>query len=331
MKNIQYYIVLVFAGILLASCQKEIEFSGEYTEPLVVVNSYLIPESTVQVHLSKSRFFLDNKRGFDWIENAVVEITINGDSTETLSHSQQGFYIGNYRPQAGDSISLNVQVPGFDDITSTTVVQPKSNIISVDTIAKKLVDRYPSYYIDDEVVGYSAYYEYEIGIRIKDPEAVKNYYRLTVKQRGYSVQDSTQFYEYNLYFTLKGVSSETTSSVFEEFMENTNNDEHVFNDELFNGKESVLQFTYGNSQLEVVPGKEEYFEDYGFTNNNPYDLIINLQSTNRDSYLYFKTKMAAEQVFETVFTEPVQIHTNITNGVGIFGTFTDHKVVLRNR
>ena len=60
MKNsILYIIVVAFATLLLASCEKEIEFKGEQTDPKLVVNCVCTVGEPVVAQLSKSYFFLD--------------------------------------------------------------------------------------------------------------------------------------------------------------------------------------------------------------------------------------------------------------------------------
>ena len=45
-------------------------------------------------------------------------------------------------------------------------------------------------------------------------------------------------------------------------------------------------------------------------------------------YLYFKTKENADNVFDTFFTEPVQIYSNIKNGMGVLGAYTNKEIKI---
>lgn len=85
---------------------------------------------------------------------------------------------------------------------------------------------------------------------------------------------------------------------------------------------------------DVYPGNNEY----GGENSQPVglqdpdsrskQLIVNLQSISKEMYLYFKTKESAEDVFETFFTEPVQIYSNVENGTGVLGAYTSHEIII---
>ena len=50
-------LLFIFAGSFI-SCEKDIEFKGKVTDPLLVMNALLTPESVVSVQLSQSRFVL---------------------------------------------------------------------------------------------------------------------------------------------------------------------------------------------------------------------------------------------------------------------------------
>ncbi len=311
--------------ILFSSCEKEIEFNGEATEPLVVVNSFLMPDSVIKVELTKSRFFLDSKDDFDRINNATVSIEVNGQYKETLRFVNSGNYTGDYKPLPGDSVALLVKVPGQEDVRSTVVVQQPSVILSVDTLSTKLTGRYEGQVMDNIVIAWVNNYEKEIGIRIKDPAQQKNFYRLSVFFREeYTGYEHGYLSGYYLYFNLQGVSNETSSSNILGLVDGESSDEfHVFTDELFDGKEIVIRFKINDYVLEPTPGYEHLFEKPTMEVKRSY--ILNLQSIPQDTYLYLKSKDAAEQVFETFFTEPVQIYTNIENGVGIFGAITNNR------
>ncbi|MDX9747971.1 MAG: DUF4249 domain-containing protein [Paludibacter sp.] len=324
MKKIKFPLIAIILA-LFSSCEKEIEFNGEVTEPLIVVNSFLTPDSAITVELTKSLFFLDSKNDFDRVDNATVSIEVNGQLKETLRFMNHGKYTGDYKALPGDSVALLVKVPGHEDVRSSVVVQQASVILSVDTLSKKLIERYESQKIDNQVIAWMTHYEKEIGVRIKDAANVKNFYRLSVFYREqYAEHPEGYLSGYYMFFNLQGVSNEATSGSILGLVEGESSDEfHVFTDELFDGKEIVLRFKIYDYVFEVEPGFEHLFDKQYLTMKRSY--IVNLQSIPQDTYLYLKSKDAAEQVFETFFTEPVQIYTNIENGVGIFGAITNNR------
>lgn len=318
-----YSTLLLLSVLLLPSCEKEIEFNGTITEPLVVVNSYLIPDSTIRVQLSKSRFFLDSKTDYDRINNATVSISINHNVDETLRFTSAGNYTGTYKPQPGDSVTLRIKVPGEKEIYSLAVIPAPSTIIALDTLSRRQTSRHPAGIQNDTITSWMTNYNLELGLRIKDPAQQKNYYRLSILyNEEYSEWDYRNYYY--TYFTLKGVSNETSGNNLLSLIDEESQKEfHLFPDDLFDGKEIVIRFNLNEYVLERAPGNID---------PNPkaqISYIVNLQSINRETYLFLKSKDASQEVINNVFTEPVQIYSNIQNGIGIFGAITNNKKVLK--
>jgi len=75
--NIKSYISLLFFSVLFVSCERDIEFNGEITSPLVAVNSFVTPDSTVSAYISLSRFFLQDSIDFQSIKNEGVNLVVN--------------------------------------------------------------------------------------------------------------------------------------------------------------------------------------------------------------------------------------------------------------
>ena len=52
-------LITIAAAIFLTACEKEIEFTGEQSDPKLVINSIVQPNQHVKASISKSYFFLD--------------------------------------------------------------------------------------------------------------------------------------------------------------------------------------------------------------------------------------------------------------------------------
>ena len=312
--------------LLFVSCEKEIEFNGEISEPMIVLNSYISPDSTIYAHLTKSKFFLSNMQGFDFVNNAEVSVYVNRTFREKLNFTKDGMYRGSFKPIAGDTVRLLVKVNGNDDVESTAIVQPRSNILATDV---KMVEKYrDEYTIDGEVSAYYLSGNCEFNVKIRDNANEQNYYRLVAKKRNQSVYNNdTITYEYFISCSLEGFDSQS-GDLLGLFDDGENrNTQHLITDEMFNGKEFVLKFATDYAYLEVVPGYEEY---YNYKNSGATEsVIINLQAITKDMYLYLKSKESAEGILAGFFTEPVQIYNNITNGIGIFGAYTNNEFTYK--
>jgi hypothetical protein len=324
MKKYFQYIILFLTFGTLISCEKEIEFNGEIVEPLVVVNSFLSTDSVVKAHLSKSKFFLSNKSFFDSITNATVSIYVNGALKENLAHQQYGLYQGTYIPKPGDSVRMVVKVPQYDgDVVSSTLIQNKSNILSVDTtLTFKFSD---SIYYEKAVVGHVYYYDCDVRMRIRDNGNETNFYRLVAKRQQLSIPGYYGWDQgYFISFKLEGFENQSGNLI--DFLEDSDSwlDEHLIPDDFFNGKELLLKFRTDFTAIRLKPGFEHLSSD--FQGNE--SLKINLQTISKDLYLYLKSRRAAQNVADGFFAEPVQIFNNIRNGLGILGAQTNNEYLL---
>ena len=317
---------LITGILLLAACEKEIEFDGEMVEPMIVVNSLITPDSVISVHLSKSKFFLSNKGGFDVVDNAEVSIYINRDFKEHLTFIEKGLYKGTIKPMVGDTIRIVAKVAGMEEVESTIMMQSPAIILRVDTT--NIIKYKNEEYVNGELTAYTINADCEVKLRIKDNSEEQNYYRLSVKKRQQTTFDGVpSVYEYDMYFALEGVDTQT-GSIFNLFSDDGDTKyQHLITDELFNGKEFIFRFKVeGLYYRERVPGVS-YEENPRFSREESF--IINLQTISRGMYLYLKSKESADNVFGNIFAEPVQIYNNITNGIGIFGAYTNNQVPFK--
>jgi hypothetical protein len=342
--KIYYKIFTVaMAVLLMVSCEKEIEFKGSEVKPMMVVNGLVTPDSTIKVHLSKSKFFLSNKEGTELIPNADIDIYINGEAKGKMQYKEfgeynkSGIYTSSVRPNINDTVKLIVaNTDNIEGVQAEVVVPKQSVILSVDTASQTTQDEIYEFNGEDYVP--SGKYDYTkaltVTLTIEDPPVVENFYRLNTKIRSLlHFPDTTIFWEKYEYFYPE--SSDNPSGGLLGFIEDFNmaRKNYTFTDEFYDGKKIILKFEtamYSWSD-DIYPGNDED----GGGNSQPGDpdsrskqLIVNLQSISKEMYLYFKTKESAENVFETFFTEPVQIYSNIENGTGILGAYTSHEIVI---
>ena len=323
MKTLQYILIAFISVSILISCEKEIEFNGDTVEPMIVVNSFISPDSLIYAHLTKSKFFLSNKNGFDFINNADVSLYINQVFKEKLTLSSDGMYMSATKPNYGDTIRLQVKSTGFDDVESTAIIPVQSVILALDTtmIARNTY----AYTNGTDTMAIDQNGDLNFRVRIKDPAGEQNYYRLLAKRRSEWQSDGDTFVqEYFISFVLEGFEGPTGGFLGIIDGENNSKSQHLITDELFDGKEFVLRFKTDYSFLTVRPGFEDFFGFYN-KNNISEHIVINLQTISKDMYLYLLSRESAERVLDGVFTEPVQIYNNIRNGIGILGSYTNNK------
>ncbi|MHB9142298.1 MAG: DUF4249 domain-containing protein [Paludibacter sp.] len=340
MKSIKIVLSIFASLFIFISCEKDIEFNGEITDPLIVVNSYITPDSVVSAHISESRFFLKDSITYKSINNADVAVWVNGVFKEKMNLVETGIYRGTYKPVVGETIKIIVNVPSKAEVSSETKIYPQPVINSIDTVGVWTGNRY-----DIQISGYgngtTMIYKYDTiatvtghtinyTLKFNDNANEQNFYRLVVHTiEHYTVTDtimhtSKDSIMNNYYFNFTDVvsgnntSNDPTAIIGGGY--SSYNMYNAFSDELFNGKNYSLTFSTNEDVYKYSP---EY--TYGRETPDRKEIKIYLQSISRDYYLYLKSR-AAGSGGENFFSEPVQIHNNIVGGIGILGSYTSSLV-----
>ncbi len=347
MKSIKIVLSILAGIFIFVSCEKEIEFKGEITDPLLVVNSYITPDSVVSAHVSQSRFFLKDSITYKNINTAEVAVWVNGVFKENMSLVEKGKYRGTYKPAIGETIKIIVNVPTMKEVSSETKIYPQPVINSIDTTgvwsAKEYMIQSSGYstggqtiYKNDTLAAYTRQ-TMNYTLKFDDNANEQNYYRLIAKTiQHYTVTDTIQHttkdsITSHYYFNFSDVVSGN----------NTNNDPTtliggynsynmytVFSDELFNGKTYALTFSTDQLVFDNISSNSGFYTN-SYRNPDKYEIKVYLQSISRDYYLYLKSRAAGSGGAD-FFSEPVQIHNNIVGGIGIFGSYTPSNVFTIN-
>lgn len=319
MKSI-YLQTIIFSlfALVAVSCETEIEFRGDDAASLLVVNSIVSPDSAVKVHVSESKFFLKDDSNFENVNDATINLWVNGSLYEQLVNTGQGFYAGNYIPKAGDLIKITAKNNKFPEVNAESEIVQATPIVSVDTTILvsdiyPIVNDYGNY---SDTIGYSKTTEMKINLKFNDPPNQKNYYKIAVKlNREYN--DGSKYMR-NYYFSSNDLvfGNTTEAGIFDE---NSYNSYHEFNDDIFDGKNYSLKLN--TSFVSIVYDNDTS----GDSNSEPIEivkneLILELQSISKSYYLYLKTRNAGTSVID-FFSEPVQIYSNIEGGIGILGSY----------
>ena len=283
MKKGIIYTTIVIGSLVSTACTKEIEVDLEQQEPRVVVMSCVEPDADVALKLSYSRFFLSTEP-FQTIDDARVTLTVNGGTEMEATCLGEGQYNIGYRPQAGDRLSLAVGVPGQRNVTATTIVPPPPVVANVSE------DKNNS--------------EFKVRFTLVDPAEEDNYYMVRVVSEYHSNSGSTNRYYCDFHCqdyllvdnTDLGRIIDSEGDELDEWYGRT----LAFSDENINGTSHELTLNV----TDVARNALYYLE---------------LTSCTRDRYLFEVTSdLYDDDPFLNLFAEPVQIHTNIDGGIGIF-------------
>jgi hypothetical protein len=321
MKSVKIYLSLIISLVLFASCEKDVEFKGTMTKSVLVVNSFVSPDSVVSANVSESKFFLEEESTITGIENATVSVYVNDVFKEKMIHTDKGNYTGTYIPTIGEIIKLVVTVPNKTDVSCQDKVLTRPEIVSVDTTVTSSTGGYIRDYHtklnpnDTQVydtIGESRNYDCEFKIKMKDKGSEKNYYRLAVVRNStFEGESGYEFVHITDNIDPEAYSSDPLQT------EDDSNPFCVFSDDIINGKEYTLKFKLSQNVITF----------YNRPKETKQELIIALQQISKDYYLYLRTRAVANE--DNVFSEPVQIHCNIKNGLGVFGSYSSSVRIIR--
>lgn len=308
-------ILLFFIGI---ACEKTIDIDLEDAKIRIVVNAELRSDSTIRVHVTRSRHILDNADIIP-LTDAVVKLYEDDVFIGNLTYSNNGFYRIDYRPVKGKTYKVEVGHNDFDNVYGLTTIPETVNITRVDTI--KSFDEYGNEF-------------YNFTIKFRDPSSVPNYYMISMRNHySYEMWDENMITYDTLY-----VGPDTTIVHIEyggyrraESTDNTGfqsddmivdayvypNNTVVFSDELINGEEYSLKLRVDRYSL------------YQDTNK----LFIDFYSISPEYYKYLVSFTKNQDASGDPFAEPVMVFSNIVDGIGIVGAasvYTDSVMIISN-
>lgn len=283
--------LISFCISILLSCEKEVDINIK-TEPLIVVNSFLNPDSIIKVNISKGLNIFDTLNVL-FVDNANIELLTDNQSLGFLKYDKDGNYLMNFKPVENKKYNLQVTVPGFAKCEASDIIPSKTNIISIDTA--------------------SVYKNYtnvlECKINFLDNPETEDYYLLDIKAIAgyYIIQHSNNEDDNDTTYFEQSIDFETDDDFVEEKIESDNIMYGViFSDKLINGKLNKITVDIDNNILQIKDKNVIKFY---------------LKKISKDYYLYAKSYARYLNYDDELFGEPIQVYSNIKNGFGIFGGY----------
>jgi hypothetical protein len=142
----KFLLVLVFASLLFAGCHEKIDWDSPPFESKPVMNSILIPGKPVKVHVSLAVPYGANKSIL--VEDAEVNLFVDGVFTETLVYTEKGIYHSQLVAEIGKEYVCHVHVDDYPVARGSTTIPTPVNILGVEHINVAGVDeegtKYPA-------------------------------------------------------------------------------------------------------------------------------------------------------------------------------------------
>jgi len=317
------YFAAIFLIPFLMACEKEIAYNHNNQSSFLVMNCFLNPDSVCAVSVTQSFSIMDNMGGY-YVGDAEVKVYENETFIETLKYDSKRIrYYGTHKPSVGKSYKITVAKNNFLPIEATSIIEPAPEILKCSIVKDTILG------------GVSA------TITFKDPPGVKNFYRLVVANVK-EYDEEPDWYDnggygggsnygsgigngsggwsgpgwiYTNYFVhIASADPNLNASSSVAFLDDVpDNIFNIFNDDLIDGKEYTITFSY----------------DKSYDPEAKNTTVIYLQAITEDLHKYFKT-YAAQYYYgnEDLLMEPIQVFTNVKNGGGILGSFNSKKFIV---
>jgi hypothetical protein len=334
MKRFLHQLVINLLSLLmLASCVTEMKIDEISLKQEVVVNSICVAGEPISVTLlltipriCEVPMFNDSIH-YNELQNATVKLWVNGIETEQLTYVHAdnidrfnvdytdssslvclGYYKAETICQPGKTYKIEVIHPDYETVTCQTTIPNEISSVGIGDVDIQSISTNGS--------GWSPF-----KITFTDTPNEKNYYRILIAyKKGSHAWDyrediadtsnrilvwSNNYGSFSLEDPLLFPDNENANDLI---LGSVYNRFQLFTDDFIDGETHVLDFTvicYDAFDRELVDG--EFFQ-----------ITVTLQVINEDEYLYLKS-LALFKHFENEFmAEPVQVYSNIENGVGIF-------------
>ena len=304
-------ILSLAAIILMTACdkmKKEISLNISDSEKHIVINGILNTDSLIKVRISQSQNILDDS-DIKYLTSADIKLYEDNNFIEYLYHTDTGVYISTIRPEIGKKYKLTVDYDNMKTAIATTTLKAPNKIIKVDT---SMQIGYSGYYNEetDEYIEDESIQNYDISFKVKiqDDTETENYYfiALAVMQPEYTYDAPPVFIGYKEYTEVFNTNDVVLKNYNQEYTLDGIRG-MVFSDEKFNGTHYSLNFnsTIYDSGLEKKP-----------------IIKVKLLTVPKDVYQFILTRNKNQETDGDPFSQPVQIFTNIENGLGIFSYYT---------
>ncbi|MEN8157642.1 MAG: DUF4249 domain-containing protein [Bacteroidota bacterium] len=309
--------LLILMVLIFSGCESILFIELEEADKLIVVSG-AITNDTVAIQISRTRHILDNAPVVP-LENATVRLLQGGSLIDELTYIENGYFLAaDFIPQIGERYTIEVENAGYPAVTATSAIPEPVPIEALDTTSRIIE------YDDGWGTWTEEYLQFDL--TINDPQGEDNYYLLTAEtdrsrteymgditvtvldsfyyggQWNYQLRDSTYaVYEIQRYTDYPYISSEDI------VVEALTSHGILFSDQLIDGKTYSFRGQFDYHQLRSADSAV---------------VDLRLQSISESYYKYLKSREKHYNTKDNYLAVPVIVYSNVTDGAGFFGGFS---------
>lgn len=332
------FLVYLFkiATLILFSCEP-VEIKVSSNPEKLVLDGIFFSDSVMQVNLTKNLAIDFNQLNLDIrVEDAEVLVYSMGERVDQLKYinpeedpgkyEEAGFTSiyrsnSNFIPKDEKEYMIVVNAKNFSEIIAYTKIPKKVEILKTDYIWQPVVVRVNKNYSDRGV---------PFSITFQDSPSTEDYYKIECF-RAVDFDITTTAYdevthESGKWLNAEGIMQKASldyniTESYSPFQKKI-----LISDKLFDGELYTLDFylEFLSDEL-TVPGLD-IFDDHrkGYFKDS---LFVTLQHITEAQYRYEITSDQQTLAFDDPFSEPVLIHSNVENGLGVFAGYSMTKSV----
>lgn len=315
------YFFCTLLALIHVGCELQIDIEDDLNyEAQLVVSSVIQPNDNIVVYVGKSQFILDESTFEEVSQLQVQDVTLRMYEDGALLNATfdpgilfpttGGFieYRFPFQAKAGSTYRLEVEETGFPmafaeetvlEEPATATTQNVDYAINQDQFLPRLDARFDLIIADGPG---DDYYEVIADLSYDVP------YRIVTDTGQFVTTDSLEEKRFRSRM-------ETNSLVIEDYFENR----IIFNDQLFEGSNFTINLTTTEfiQEIELIDDGVELDVNY----DPNFRLFITVNRLSASYYSYITTAGLQESLSGDPFAEPVQVYSNIENGLGYFGSY----------
>ncbi len=306
--------LLIIAGFFTVSCEKTLDIKPDDFPVCLVINGVVEQDSLIVLHVSRSATLNDIYLIEDlMVTDAELKLYDEENYIETLQHDSLGFYSSSIRTVKGHKYYITAEKEGYP-VAKATLDYTQGILFSANNISIEKTDNnwhYDSPEPGGEIILWDV--TLSLDLTITDNSSIKNFYEISI------IAKQNEFY-YNHYeddsvvATLGELMYSGTWVSFEGNLVNYNDYQKHYGN-----------YSNGNFGYHFNAINDSFFENQShvfntrtfFRTSEIANVTLIIKSYPYDLIKYFETLELYGNSYDNPYSEPVNVHSNVENGLGI--------------
>jgi hypothetical protein len=308
LKNLKIIIPLVLAVFLFSSCEEELNIKPDDFPPMLVLNGLVEQDSLFIINVSRTGGLNETfMLGDLFVTDASVKLFDGDNLLETMQHDSLGFYTSTSFAQGGHNYYIKVEKGDYPIAVANLDFsnEPIFEISNFSFERNDTIYTYDTIRSSDEILLHEFYVYYDL--KLSDNADENNFYSFLAMTKVQEIMICNHGSE-DEYIELSELNYRDAGVRFEDWTDwEKYNEQHygfglygfgVIDDKLFNGQDLVFNFQTFFRTSEIG------------------DFSIVVKSYPEGLFKYYETADLYQDVHDNPFSEPVNIYSNVENGIG---------------